>query len=230
MKLPALALLLLVSPAAAQVKPTPGTGDPRLQTVRYDAAQVVQLTVASGYQLMVALATDERVETIAVGDSAVWQVTANKRGDALFVKAVQPGGDSNLTVITDARIYGFDLVHAAGLARDAPFIVRFTYAEPAAAMPKVEARSPLIWSYRIGGDHRLRPSAVTVDGDRLAITWPKATTLPATFRIDDDGAEALVNGQMQDGRLIVDGTPLKLLFRLDRHLATATRVRQRERR
>ena len=42
---------LLPMPAAAQIRPEPGPGDPRIQSVLYDADQVVQLQVATGYQL-----------------------------------------------------------------------------------------------------------------------------------------------------------------------------------
>jgi type IV secretion system protein VirB9 len=77
-------LLLIGGPLSAQVRPVAGSGDPRLQTIDYNPDQIVQLGVASGYQLMVSFAPGERVETIAVGDSSAWQVTTNKRGDFLL--------------------------------------------------------------------------------------------------------------------------------------------------
>jgi type IV secretion system protein VirB9 len=87
MRFAPLLLLLLAHGAQAQIRPSPGGGDPRLQTVPYDANQVVQLPVATGYQLMVAFDAGEHIETMAVGDSAGWQVSANKRGDFMFVKS-----------------------------------------------------------------------------------------------------------------------------------------------
>ena len=65
------ALLLLAAPTAlAQVRPQPGPGDPRVQTVMFAPDQVVQLQAAPGYQITVALNPDERIESIALGDSA----------------------------------------------------------------------------------------------------------------------------------------------------------------
>ena len=44
----------------------------------YDPQQVVLLQVAAGYQLTLAFAPDERIESVAVGDSGAWQVTPNR--------------------------------------------------------------------------------------------------------------------------------------------------------
>ncbi|MEQ1549325.1 MAG: TrbG/VirB9 family P-type conjugative transfer protein, partial [Chakrabartia sp.] len=124
-----LILWLIGQPAWGQIRPAPGAGDVRLQTVIYDPEQVVRLDVASGYQLMVSFAPGERIETIAVGDSTAWQVSTNKRGDYLFIKIVQPSEGTNLTVVTDARVYSFELARAPYAGGDLPFKVQFVYPE-----------------------------------------------------------------------------------------------------
>ena len=211
----------------AQVRPQPGPGDPRLQTIAYDPDQVVQLALPTGYQLMVGFAPGERVETIAVGDSAAWQVTANKRGDYLFVKCVQTGGDSNMTVVTDARVYSFELVRAFGPASDMPYAVRFTYPQAPQAVAAGPSAIATPARYRLSGSRAIRPGAIDVDGTNLVLSWPANVTLPAVFRIDEDGQETLVNGEMRDGRFVIAGLPAKLIFRLDRLVATAVRERAR---
>ena len=217
----ALALILIGQPAAAQVMPTPTLGDPRLQTMLYDPDQIVRLSVASGYQLMVAFSSGEKIETIAVGDSSAWQVTGNKRGDAIFIKSVQPSGGTNLTVVTDARVYAFELVTSFG---EAPYIVRFTYPAATAEVSDAVIDPVPAYCYRLGGARAVRPRSIVVDGERVSIEWPKSAALPAIFRIDEDGAETLINGAMVDGRMLIDGAPMKLIFRLDRQIATATRA------
>jgi type IV secretion system protein VirB9 len=213
---------LCVQPLAAQVRPMPGEGDPRLQTVMYDPTQIVQLALATGYQLMVSFAPGEHIETIAVGDSAAWQVTANKRGDYLFVKSVQAGDNSNLTVVTDARVYLFELVRSYG-GGDQPYAVRFSYPEapkPALAVPT----DPATYRYRLSGAKAIRPSAIGEEGQTTVLEWPAKAALPAVFRIDDDGEETLVNGEMRDGRFVIEGLPNRLIFRLDRVMAAAVRT------
>ena len=80
---------------------------------------------------------------------------------------------------------------------------------------------------RLSGPRALRPKTIAVAKDRISVEWPADVGLPAIFRIDEDGQETLVNGEMQDGRFVIDGSPQKLVFRLDRLVATAVRVRDR---
>src|SRR3546814_13070193 len=84
----ALAILLALSaaPAVAQVRPQPGTGDARMQTVDYQRNQVVEIQGAPGYQVMIALAPDEHIQNIAVGASGAWQVVASQSGHMLLVR------------------------------------------------------------------------------------------------------------------------------------------------
>lgn len=219
----ALILLLLGAvPGAAQIRPTPGPGDPRVQSVTYDPLQTVQLSVAQGYQLTVELGAGERIENIAVGDSSSWQVTPNKRGDHLFVKSVGNGSPTNMTVITDARLYSFELMTAYG-SSDAAFTVRFDYAplpqlaEPAEQPAGKEGR------YRVAGDKSVRPVAISDDGVRTHLLFDGAQTLPAIYARDDDGTERPVEGAMRDGRFVIDAVVDRLVFRRDKRVATAAR-------
>jgi type IV secretion system protein VirB9 len=216
--------LLLPAGAMAQVRPTPGPGDPRIQTVVYDANQVVQLQVASGYQLAVEFAPDERIENVAVGDSGAWQVTPNKRGDHLFIKALQQGVSTNLTVVTDARSYVFELQPMFGPLPDMAYTVRFTYPTPVAAVVAT-APAPTPGRYKLGGTRALRPSQIDDDGVHTYIVFPADKPLPAIFAIDAKGQEMLVDGAMRDGTYVIDDVKPKLLFRLDSEVASATRVR-----
>jgi type IV secretion system protein VirB9 len=224
-----LALLMPVA-AMAQVRPAPGPGDPRIQTVLYDTNQVVQLQVATGYQLTVEFALDERIENVAVGDSGAWQVTSNKRGDHLFIKAVQPGVTTNLTVVTDARSYMFDLAPLYGPLPDMAYTVRFTY--PPTAVASVADAVPVLepGRYKLGGTRAIRPSQIDDDGEKTYIVWPADKPLPAIFAIDEKGREMLVDGYMRDGQYVIDSVKPKLLFRLDKDLASAVRVKPKAKR
>jgi type IV secretion system protein VirB9 len=223
----ALFLLALQMPVAAmaEVRPAPGPGDPRIQSVVYDTNQVVQLQVATGFQLTVEFALDERIENVAVGDSGAWQVTPNKRGDHLFIKAVQSGVTTNLTVVTDARSYMFELMPLYGPLPDMAYTVRFTY--PAPAVATVAATTPAAepGRYKLGGAKAIRPTEIDDDGEKTYIVWPPETPLPAIFAIDEKGREMLVDGAMRDGQYVIDSVKAKLLFRLDKDVASAVRVK-----
>ena len=126
---------LASAPLAAQVRPQPGAGDPRIQTVEYDPNQVVQIQAAPGYQVTLEFGSDEQIENVAVGDSGAWQVTANRSGGHLFVKPLQGRH-------LDQHDGGHQLAHLrfradAALRRrpDMAYTVRFRYPAPAGAAP-----------------------------------------------------------------------------------------------
>ena len=177
--------LLLATPATAQMRPEPGPGDPRSQSVRYDANQVVQIQAATGYQVTVEFAQDERIENVAVGDSGAWQITPNKRGDHLFIKAVGQGVTTNLTVVTDARTYAFELSPLFGPLPTMAYTIRFRYATPAAVTVVPGDAAAAAGRYKLSGDKALRPAAIDDDGVHTYIAWGPDQTLPAIFEIDD---------------------------------------------
>lgn len=216
-------VLILFGPvAAAQVRPQPGIGDARMQTVDYRRDQVVEIEGAPGYQVMIALAPDERVQNIALGDSGAWQVVTSQSGNMLFVRPAQGGISTNMTVITSARFYAFDLVPANGAP---PYEVRFRYpAEPADEMSgENSTMGEPVGTYRLRGVKTLWPIRISDDGARTYIDWPADTPLPATFFIDEYGRERLANGNMRGGLFVIDSVHQELLFRIDRKTARAKR-------
>lgn len=229
--LPLLALLL-GAPAVAQTSPAPieasaqTPGDPRLRVVPYDPAQVVRLTAATNYQMTVIFSPDERVENVAIGDSEAWQATLNRRGDALFLKPLRSNGVTNMTVITDARVYSFELSAAYGPTADTPYTVRFAYPD-GRSEKAIDAAAAQVGRYRLSGARALRPSAISDDGVRTYVEWRAQQTLPAVFAIDERGDEVLLDGHMRDGRYVVDAVHPALLFRLERQSARANRIRPR---
>ena len=221
-----LAFVALASPAAAQVKPQPGPGDARLQTVDYNDDQVVLLEVSPGYQMTVELAPEEQIENVAVGDSAAWQVTANKRGDRLFIKPLQAGITTNMTVITNQRIYAMQLATLYGPTPDMAYTVRYNY-PPSQAQPVADGA--MVGRYRVSGPRSIRPATIADDGHRTYIQWAENQPLPAVFAQDLSGKEILVTGYMREGSFVLDTVMPKLIFRIDRKSATASRLRSRER-
>lgn len=218
----ALLLALLPIVSAAQVRPYPGAGDARMQTVDYRRDQVVQIEGTPGYQLLIALAPDERIENVAIGDSGAWQAVASQSGNMLFVRPTQGGVSTNMTVITSARFYAFDLVPAVGLP---PYEVRFRYPAEAgddfSGAPAGMGRQ--VGEYRLSGSRSLWPAQMGDDGVKTYIDWPADVALPAVFIIDDHGRERLANGYMRGPFYVIDSVHERLLFRIDRKTARARR-------
>lgn len=230
MKIAALLLALsLAAPAAAQVRPQPGGGDPRLQTIDYAPDQVFLLEVAPGYQMMVELAADEQIENIAVGDSGAFQVTANRRGDRLFIKPIHSGVTTNMTVVTNARLYAVQLQSLPGPTPDMAYTVRFRYPTPQEDGTGGEEAGELAGRYRLSGDRSVRPTRIGDDGRHTYIEWDTAHALPAVYARDRQGRETLVNGMMRDDVYVIDTVISRLVFRRDDQVARARRVAERNR-
>ena len=84
--------------------------DNRIRSMAYDPDKIVQVLGRPGIQSTIEFADDERIENVAVGDSAAWQITPNRRASLLFVKPLVGHSRTNMTVVTDRRTYMFDLV------------------------------------------------------------------------------------------------------------------------
>lgn len=222
-------LLLLAAPAVAQTPPAPNPGDARLRTIPYDAGQVFRLRVATGYQSTVLFSPEERVENVGIGDSDGWQVTVNGRGDALFLKPIRPNSATNMTVITDARVYNFELSSAYAPGADTPFTVRFVHPVTSAASGSESGRPLSVGRYRLSGARAVRPVAISDDGVRTVIEWRDQQAIPAVFAIDDAGGELLIEGHMRDGLYVIDAIHRTLLFRVDGQTARAGRSSTRPR-
>nr|WP_315054198.1 TrbG/VirB9 family P-type conjugative transfer protein [uncultured Brevundimonas sp.] len=220
-----LVFLLLATTAEAQT-PAPPAGDPRLQAIPYDDRQVVKLKAATNFQTTILFHPEERVENVAIGDGDVWQITLNKRNDALFIKPLRASGVTNLTVITDVRVYNFELSASFGQAGDTPYTVRFLYPGPSAP----GAQAPIyqgVGRYRLSGPRSVRPREMSDDGTRTFIEWRPQQAIPAVFAIDETGTEILVDGHMRNGVYVIDAVHRALRFRLGNQSASATRLNTR---
>jgi len=231
MKTPAIALLaslILVSPVVAK--------DSRLVTQLYKDDEVVRIDGQLAVQASIAFAEDERIENVAVGDSASWQITPNKRANLLFVKPLSAKARTNMTVITDKRTYLFDLVATAS----APplYVLRFTYPEEpklpvqqaaAPALTEDESRvavgekpvdpASLNFAWTKKGDARLFPDQVYDDGQSTFLSWKAGVSLPAIQIRNEKGAEGPVNFAMRGDVIVIEGVPSPIYLRSGKNSA-----------
>jgi type IV secretion system protein VirB9 len=204
----------LVSPSAMPGD-NPTAVDARTPLVAYDPDRIFTLGVSQGYASVVELAPDERVENLVVGNSAAWQVTANRRGDRVIVKPLAGASPSNMIVLTASRRYVFMLDPFSQTS----FIMRFSY--PQAVEAVTAAAAPVDFTFR--GDKALFPLAMSDDGRRTVIDWGAHKPLPAIFAMSDRNRERLVNGRMVGNSYVVEGTAARYRFRYGNDEATAIR-------
>lgn len=225
---------LLAVPARADTAPRPGAQDARVRTVAYRANDVVSIEGRYGYLTMIELAADERIETVAIGDSLAWQVVPSRSAHMLFLKPVEQNAATNLAVVTNRRTYAFALSarnpapsRTGAPGRDGVYRVIFRYPEEearqaalAAARVRMEAiardreataiaaaaTTPTAWNmdYRQRGDRGARAKAVLDDGRFTYFHFAQEAEIPAIFAVEEDGAETLVNYVIKGPYVVVE--------------------------
>jgi type IV secretion system protein VirB9 len=193
--------------------------DMRVRTLTYDETQVVPIQAASNYQVTLLFA-GEQITNVAIGDVEGWEATLNGQGDALFLKPLRSGGTTNMTVITDARHYAFELSARPNLSPDTPFTIRFT-----SGAFETGSATPGLGRYRLSGSQVLRPVSIDDDGRRTFILWSPTQPLPAVFAQNRSGEQTLLQGQVRNGRYVIDGVHETLVFRAGRQTTRAVRQR-----
>ena len=213
-----LILLALAAPARA--------ADPRIRTVVYSPDRVIGLVGHFGYLMAIELPAGERIENVAIGDSIAWQVTPNKRGDMLFVKPVDVGQPTNLTVMTAARQYSFEL-SSRSRKPDTPlseitYVLRIEL--PEASKPAIREGSapqpPTLLERPIANDRytytgapQNLPSRVYDDGVSTVFEWPQGALTPAIFVPGPDGKDSVVNYSYAGERIVVHQVAEKFILR-----------------
>ena len=217
----ALGLLMLAVPAQSQMSP-----NAHVQTVFWDPDQVINITGAPGWQIMLEFAADERIENVAIGDALAWQVTPNKRARNLFLKPLLKNAQTNMTVITDRRRYVFALDTGPRRA-STPWVVNFEYPPPPVVLvaeTNTEQR-PVVenYSYVKSGDADLLPARVWDDGLMTYFEFAENVSLPAIFIGKPGKDEALVNSTMRGRTVVIQQLAAAFTLRDGKRVATVRR-------
>ncbi len=219
------AISLIVLPLATAA-PAQSSDDSRIQVIDYQPTGTMTLEAALGRHMVLMFAADESIVTASLGDSATWQISTSDERNMLFVRPLATGETTNLIVITNVRTYVFDLMATSAITGTTAYTVRFRY--PAIVPPIPETADPdaesVVGRYRVSGADLIAPIAIDDDGRSTYIEWAAGAPLPATYVIDADGSEAIVNGQMRGSRYVLDRVAERLVFRLDRRVARAIRL------
>jgi type IV secretion system protein VirB9 len=179
----------------------PIVSDSRIKTLVYNPNDVYSLLTHYGYQSNVEFGPRETVQTISVGDRIAWKIVP--AGNRLFIKAMEEGAHTNMTVVTNKRAYQFDLraSNRAALhpSEELVYVVRFFYPDANASMP-----SPPIYSDQppVASAPIPRPVAMATS---LAMSAPPVGLMPnptENYRYTLSGPEAIAPVKIHDdGRM-----------------------------
>lgn len=195
----------------AEVTPPVGPGDARIRTVAYDPTQVIRLDGYVGYHVHLEFAPGETFVNLGSGDTAGIEVGAE--GNHLFLKPKEARVATNLTILTNRRVYAIDY-HVWRKPADVPtdaivYSLRFTYPDekPVVVAPEPTLGSssgrPVNADYWFCGDRSLRPVRATDDGVQTRLVFAARAEFPAVFVKNDDGTESLVNSSVEQDQLVL---------------------------
>jgi len=207
---------ITTSAAHAEALPRPGRTDSRVRDVVYNRDNVTAIDASYGTSTMIELQPDEKIETLALGDSIAWKVEPNRKGDIIFVKPVDKNAISNLNVVTDKRIYSFLLRSNTRPPAGQIYAVRFRFPDDEASAKlldeaKQRAANPNLKDLNIAnansdygykGSSANKPVAVFDDGTKTWFRFEGET--PAIYIVDADRNESLVNFRTEGPYVIVD--------------------------
>lgn len=131
--------MILPKLVMAEIIPDKSPFDSRVRIIDYNRMDVVKLSTFYGVSTHVQFADDEAIKDVAIGDDQAWNIVP--RGNHLFIKPKAKKADTNVTVVTDKRVYNIALVVVPRSTKDSTawkdpnlvYGVAFRYPEEEAA-------------------------------------------------------------------------------------------------
>jgi type IV secretion system protein VirB9 len=107
--------------------------DSRIKTFSYDENTIYKIVVVKDFQTSLEFEKGEAIQTVSLGSPYAWSI--NSVGKMVFIKPQENNINTNMTIITNRRVYNFEVTSSSGkLSKDFAYVVRFTY--PAKAVNK----------------------------------------------------------------------------------------------
>ncbi len=211
-------LIIASTPSFALQEYRPLSVDKRIRTYTFNPNEIYSFTGHYGYQSSIEFSPEEKIGVVSLGDSLSWQV--EPIGNRLFLKPVEPDATTNMTVITDKRVYNFELYaeEAEGIRdEDLVFNAQFYYpdyesaavrsfASNATKMPDIEKEPQKYhFNYTLTGPENIAPMRIFDDGEFTYFQFrDKNAEIPAIFVVDSRGSESLINYRVLGDYIVVE--------------------------
>ncbi len=201
----------------ATVMPRSMGGEDRIKIINYVPNAVFRYIGHYYYQTIIEFSLDEEIQTITMGTPTPWQIVP--AGNRIFLKPIEDDATTNMTVITNKRMYFFEM-HAKNADSindpDLAFIIKFVYPSETnySSIKNVESNSgpdltkPELYNfeYKISGSAvNIEPTQIFDDGRFTYLKFREINAeLPAVFLVNNDGSEALVNYRVEKGYIVIE--------------------------
>lgn len=200
--------------------------DSRLRVIVYNPHDVFKFTGYYGYQASIDFAKDETIQSVSMGDSTSWQIVPS--GFRMFIKPIEDDATTNMTVITNKRVYYFELyAEEAADIRDPNMVfnVKFIYPDedisdeytPNKSMSEPDLDEPenLNFNYQVSGSEIIEPVKIFDDGRFTYFQFRNRNAeMPTFFSVDHELKEHMINYRVMGKYIVVEKIYQKLSLRL----------------
>lgn len=221
-------VLTKVCDVNATSTPRPIGGENRIKIINYTPNTVFKFVGHYEYQSIIEFGIDEEIQTISMGTPTPWQIVP--AGNRIFIKPVEDNASTNMTVITDKRMYFFEMhaQNADGVNDESlNFVVKFVYPEQynlsAGAVTQIQQTNgpdlskPELFNfnYSISGSVKdFEPTQVFDDGEFTYFKFRDINAeLPAIFVVNTKGEEGIVNYRVTAGYIVVERVAARYTLR-----------------
>jgi type IV secretion system protein VirB9 len=206
--------------------------DVRLRDVLYDVNEVYRLPAYAGYETDIEFERGEHFVGLGSGD--LKGLAFHAELNHLFVKPRAINVNTDITVLTNRRVYQFDFVSVAHAPDDSHadvlYALRFLYpsaeaqavstdhrltsASPMQGMlPAMVVQPPVNRDYWYCGAVALQPAAAWDDGLQTHLRFRARQEMPALFLKNEDGSESLLNFHIDHDEVVVHRVVQRLILR-----------------
>lgn len=212
--------------------------DVRLRDVLYDVNEVYRLPAYAGYDTDIEFQVGEKFLGLGSGDLGGLSFRAQE--NHLFIKPRAAEVHTDITVLTDRRVYHFDFAsvgHAPDSSHaDVLYALRFLYPESATAplpaagsslaptgmqartpvralLEAAAAQPPRNQDYWYCGARAIEPAAAWDDGIQTHLRFSASSEMPALFLQNEDGSESLLNFHIERGEVVIHRIVRRLILR-----------------
>lgn len=201
--------------------------DYRVRVIPYQSDQVFKFDGHYRYQSAIEFEKDEEIKTISMGDSTAWMI--NPSGSRLFLKPVEQDATTNMTLITNKRVYLFELRALEASDINDPnmmFIMRFIYNDKNEGIgshsyldsvpePDFEGEpGKYNANYTISGSDDIAPLRIFDDGEFTYFQFAdKNAEVPAFYWVGDDNSEAMINYRTRGDYIVVERVSARFTLR-----------------
>jgi len=235
--LTALILTSIPYTSSALVTAESYSGDSRIKVIRYNPYEVFKYKGYVLYQTLVQFEEDESIQTISIGDSETWKIVPS--GNRLFIKPLSQDADTNMAVVTDKRVYNFELsADSADSPNDGEiiFALHFDYSEDEISTDtefKIQKRKKkeeipdltlephrYNQNYSISGAQTISPIRIFDDGEFTYFEFANRNAIvPAFFMVDSYGEESIINYRTLGNYIVVERVTSQFTLRNGKEVA-----------